>query len=222
MNILLVNDDGIDSALLDFAAKVLNDIGDVTVVAPRNQQSGKSMSISMGDMSFEQRELDKYAIDGTPADCVSFALFGLGLEPDVVVSGINKGYNLGIDTRYSGTVGAALQAHFNKLKSIAFSTHPRGINTVKAHFYNVFNFILKNNVLSPEHVINVNFPKDSFVETTEMRFTKLYYLRHSYKVTMKNDVFSKKRAGYLDPLPEDSDIHAVNNGYISISKINLD
>ena len=126
MVILLTNDDGIGSEKIEYTKEVLEKFGTVYRVAPKEQMSAKSMSLSIGGFEFEKLDDFNYAVHGTPVDCVGFAYYGLGLKPDVVVSGTNNGYNIGIDTRYSGTVGATLQAQYFGFKSLALSADRKG------------------------------------------------------------------------------------------------
>ncbi len=223
MIILLVNDDGIHSPLLAFAEKELKKHGTVYTVAPMEQQSGNSVSITIGSLQYQQLSDKRFAVHGTPADCVSFAVYGLRIQPDLVVSGINKGYNLGIDTKYSGTVGAALQANYNGLKAVAFSGDYKGSSVIEANFNNTFDYILKNHMLSDKYILNINFPPETFEAKLRcIKETRLHYLRYEYDVVLEGNVFKKKRKKILGDIPKDSDIYAVRNGYVSISKIGLD
>ncbi len=221
MRILLVNDDGIDAPLLAFVRKTLEQYGTVHTVAPKVEQSGKSMALTMGDIPYEKIDERTYMVDGTPTDCVSFALHGLNLEPQLVVSGINRGYNLGMDTKYSGTVGAALQASYDKYDSIAFSADHRNDQLVRDSFRNVLDFILENDMLSPDYILNVNFPLDKFNSPKGIKDTRMYFLRSKFNVEMTDGLFKKRRKGFIDDIPKDSDIQAVNEGYVSISKLSL-
>ena len=124
MKILLTNDDGINAEGLATAIAVAEARGKFLAVAPFTEQSGKSHSITK-DEPLRLRKIRKhvYALGGTPADCVKFALHELlaGTSPDLVISGINHGANLGQDTIYSGTVAAAIEAAMNNLPAIALS-----------------------------------------------------------------------------------------------------
>lgn len=221
MTILLVNDDGIQSQRLEFAEKVLKGYGDVYVVAPEHQQSGKSTSITIGEFEYRKVNDHKYAIKGTPADCVSFALFGLGVEPDLVISGINKGYNIGVDILYSGTVGAAFQANYFQKKAIAFSGDYQGDAIVKKYFKDIFDYILKHDLPSEDYIVNVNFPSEDFGEPKGTVFTRQFFRRAQLIPKMENNVFKHDKSFLDQEIPEDTDVYAHLNGYISISKIRL-
>ena len=222
MKILLVNDDGIKSSRLHFAKEVLKEYGDVWVVAPVSEQSGKSVAITIGKIAYKKVGKQEYAIDGTPADCVSFGLYGLNIKPDVVVSGINRGYNLGVDTMYSGTVGAALQANYHGCKAVAFSGDYQSSANIESGFKEAFDYILKENLLSLSYILNVNFPTASFKSHLGIKHTETTYGKFELKGELKKDYFistRKKRvpgAGF-----EKSDVYAIENGYISIARMVL-
>jgi len=221
MLILLVNDDGIDSPLLTFAENKLKKYGEVYTVAPKEQQSGNSLSITIGKIHYEKIHDKKYAIHGTPADCVSFGLFGLNINPDIVVSGVNKGYNLGIDTKYSGTVGAALQANYSGMKAVALSGDYKGNKMIFDNFDKTMEYIIKKRLLSQDYILNINFPPETFEKDKGIQRTRLHYLQYEYDVELEGNAFRRKRRKVKGDIPKDSDIYAVNHGYISISQIGL-
>ena len=97
MNILLTNDDGYNSERIVYARKILEKYGTVYLVAPKVEQSAKSASLTIGPMNFEKIDDYTYAVEGTPVDCVTFAVHGINLKPDLVVSGINHGYRKNIE-----------------------------------------------------------------------------------------------------------------------------
>lgn len=221
MNILLVNDDGINSDLLKIAFNRLSNYGNVTVVAPKEEQSGKSISITIGDIPFEQIDKNWYAVDGTPADCVTFALYGLRIEPDIVVSGVNKGYNIGVDTMYSGTVGAAKQACYHGYKAISLSGDYLGNVNVKRDFDLVMNYVFSNNLLSKRHILNVNFQQEKFEKHLGIKVTKLHFVKTELFGEIEDKVFKGVREVIKEDLPQDCDVYAYKHGYISISRIKL-
>ena len=143
MRILITNDDGIESegirALVDWAQK----LGEVSVFAPNVEQSGKSVSVQLREaFKVEKVEypgaVEAYAVHSTPADCVRFAVLGLGKKFDLVLSGVNKGQNLGHDINYSGTAGAVIEAGMHGIKGIAVSTSKKGLPTAVANFDKVY------------------------------------------------------------------------------------
>ncbi len=222
MNILLVNDDGIDTQRLAMTETVLSEFGRVYVVAPNKQQSGKSIAITIGGFDFEKIDDTHYAIQGTPADCVLFGKYGLNLDIDVVFSGVNGGYNLGVDTMYSGTVGAAFQAKYHLLPSVALSADGVGSEVLENDLRSTLTHIVKNKLYSKEFVLNVNFPKERFVASKGILNTKTYFLSYSLNASIDKNRFNINREIINESIPNDSDIFAITNGYISISRLKND
>ena len=133
MNILITNDDGINAQGIAVLARAAAEFGQVTLVAPARQCSAMSHRITLGrplrleQVDFPVPQVEAYSLDGTPADCVKAALDAILTErPDVVLSGINHGYNVGFDVAYSGTVGAAMEALMNGISAIALSQNDVG------------------------------------------------------------------------------------------------
>ena len=128
MRILVVNDDGIQAPGIRKLAELARQFGEVTVAAPKSQCSGMShritvdLGMEIAKVDFPVEGVEAYSIDGTPADCVKLAIGNVLKEkPDVVFSGINKGYNIGYEILYSGTVGAAMEALVHGVPAIAYS-----------------------------------------------------------------------------------------------------
>ena len=146
MRILITNDDGVGASQLLPLIKWCRKLGEVTAVVPKFEQSGKSHGIEI-HKPFEARQveledgLSVWAVDSTPADCVRFAVLGLKMEFDLVISGINRGLNIGTDMMYSGTVGAACEAVNLGLKAIALSTPPKYYDHAVWHLDEVFDFV---------------------------------------------------------------------------------
>ena len=132
MKILIVNDDGFDAVALPHIIRWARTLGDVTCVVPKREQSGKSQAIDylhpveITEVSIAE-DIRVWAMDSTPADCVRFATSGLGTSYDLILSGINRGYNLGDDIAYSGTVGAINEGGRLGIPSIALSCDPNGL-----------------------------------------------------------------------------------------------
>ena len=163
MRILITNDDGIEAegirALADWAQK----LGEVSVFAPKVEQSGKSVSVELRKpFSAEKVEypgaVEAYAIGSTPADCVRFAVLGLGRKYDLVLSGVNRGQNLGHDINYSGTAGAVIEAAMHGINGVAVSTSKKGLPTAIASFDRVYDYFIENSLFSVCKTYNVNFP----------------------------------------------------------------
>lgn len=165
MNILIVNDDGIYASQLPSLVKWAQKYGNVTVVAPKVEQSGKSHGIEI-HKSFSLEAVDLvpgaecYALDSTPADCVRYAILGMKRQFDLVISGINRGLNIGADIMYSGTVGAVCEAANLGVKAIAFSTPPSYYEKAAAHLDRIYAFICEHKLLDVCDIYNVNIPKD--------------------------------------------------------------
>ena len=123
MKILLSNDDGYLAPGLECLADAVREVADITVVAPDRNRSGASNSLSLSNpMRAMKAHNGFYSIEGTPVDCVHVGIYGLmEAEPDMVISGINAGANLGDDVLYSGTVGAAMEGRFLGMASFAVS-----------------------------------------------------------------------------------------------------
>ena len=222
MIILLTNDDGIDTPKLNYTKEVLQKFGTVYTVAPKVEQSAKSMSLTIGGFYVEQLDEFTYTVEGTPVDCVKYANSGLNLQPDVVVSGTNHGYNLGIDTKYSGTVGACLQAQYYGWKSIALSADRKGDTILKEELENTLQHIFDNKMPSTEYTINVNFPREKFEHSKGILETTIHYHKFKYIPEQEGNFFRANRT-YIHEgnLPEGTDTWAYAKGYVSISKITL-
>ena len=163
--ILITNDDGIDSGGLIRLAKVAMEFGEVWVVAPQSQRSAMSHSITLRH-SIEAWEVDfpipgvhAYACDGTPADCVRIGVLNIVPgKPDHVFSGINYGYNVGSDLQYSATAGAAFEASFQKIHTIAFSEDADEMHEVTDEYIKDIMGELLDKALEMNQISNVNFP----------------------------------------------------------------
>ena len=164
MKICITNDDGIFSEGLILLAEWAKKLGEVTIVAPKTQQSGKAHSIQIHE-AFEVKQVEHptglcaYSVDSTPADCVRVALAVLNDSFDLVLSGVNCGYNVGREITYSGTVGAALEAGTRKTKGIAVSTGFDTFDGARKHLDTAWDFLVKHDLLSKADVWNVNIPE---------------------------------------------------------------
>jgi 5'-nucleotidase len=151
MRILITNDDGIGAPGIRVLAEWARGLGEVTVIAPKTEQSGKSHAIDF-TRPIEIKKVEymegvtAYSMDSTPADCIRFAHFGLKEEYDLVLSGINRGFNLGKDIVYSGTAGAIFEAGRLGINAIAFSTHPKSFDSAAKYLDKAYGFITDNNL----------------------------------------------------------------------------
>ncbi|WP_196594165.1 5'/3'-nucleotidase SurE [Pectinatus sottacetonis] len=230
--ILLVNDDGIEARGLRAMATALAQDYDLRVVAPASQQSGMSQAISAHNkIKVEKYDYklaaEAYSIYGTPTDCTKLAIEMIYADdlPDVVISGINDGGNLGTDILYSGTVGAAMEGHLHKIFSIAVS---RVVNS-KLSFEEVaeiFKGKLSELISEKPYMYNINFPKKIKNMKDIFRYTKqgrrAYHNEYAREVDAKGNVFY-----FMNGTPNDegniagSDICAVQDGYVSISPLKI-
>lgn len=222
MIFLLTNDDGYDSPKLKYTKEILEKFGTVYTVAPSKEQSAKSMSLTIGGFTFEKLDEYNYKIDGTPVDCVNFAFGGLKLRPDITVSGTNNGYNLGIDTKYSGTVGACLQAQYFGFPTIALSADRRGNIVLEKELEKTIQLILDEGLYSKDYTLNVNFPRESFEESKGIELTDLDYYQFEYSPVIEGDLYQPRRS-YIENrnLKVGTDTWAYIEGYTSISKIKV-
>lgn len=164
MRILLTNDDGIHAEGMRVLMEWARTIGEITVYAPRVEQSAKAHAIEI-HKPFEVKQVELYdgsmgwAVDSTPADCVRFAVLGQKEKFDLVISGVNRGLNIGADINYSGTVSAAFEAALLGVKAMAVSTEPQGFETVCRHLPAVWKRIQAGRMLEKAAILNVNIPQ---------------------------------------------------------------
>lgn len=228
--ILVTNDDGIDAAGIEALSKAMEPLGEVWVVAPKDEQSAVSSAISLRHpLRVWKRGERRLAVSGTPTDCVYIALNHL-LErrPTICVSGINHGANLSEDVIYSGTVAGAIEATICDIPSIAFSFAGRGgfnFSAAQEHARKIVEIFLGRGI--PRGVlINVNFPPDLDGET-ESVLTKLGRRNYGREVVAKTDPRGREyywlggaELGF-DDMPG-SDCNAVVDSKISVTPVHLD
>ena len=163
MRMLITNDDGVNAAQLVPLIQWCSKLGEVTTVVPKFEQSGKSHGIEI-HKAFEAKTVElapgitAWAVDSTPADCVRFAVLGLKLEFDLVISGVNRGLNVGTDIMYSGTVSAVMEAAHLGLKAIALSTPPANYDKATEERDKVFAFVAEHRLLDLSDIWNINIP----------------------------------------------------------------
>jgi len=228
MRILVTNDDGIFSEGLRELAEAVAALGDVIVVAPDREQSASGHSLTLTrPLRMNRLREHWYAVDGTPTDCVNLAVQGLLKEdpPDLVVSGINFGTNLGNDVTYSGTVSAAFEANLHKLPAVAFSQEiAEGFSFARsATFARRVLEVLLEGGLPGDLLFNVNFPAGPI---QGVRFTRLGKRYYRQTVTEKKDPRGRKYY-WISGAPEwetedGTDHEAVSQGYVSVTPLHLD
>jgi 5'-nucleotidase len=231
MKILLSNDDGYLAPGLAALRVALEPVADIVVVAPERNHSGSSNSLTLDrPLRVQQLESNFYSINGTPADCVHIALTGLLEEaPDLVVSGINNGANLGDDTLYSGTVAAAMEGRFLGLPAIAVSLAGR-----KAQHYDSAGKItadlvlkLQSRPLPSDILLNVNVPDLPLDQLKGIRATELgSRLPPSPAVKALDpngrEVYWIGPAGRAKNKSDGTDFAAIIEHYVSITPVQFD
>lgn len=216
-NILLVNDDGYDSEGIIVLEHLIAKLGHVFKAAPKEHMSGKGMSITLfNPIRYEKVDEGHYKIDATPATCVDVGIALSKNKFDLCFSGINSGPNLGQDTLYSGTLGAALEANINHIPSIAFSCFDNYF-LVEKYFLDVMNFIEEHHFLDKVCTVNVNFPRGN--EVKGILLTKIASREDVYHPHIHSNVISFTRDVGDDHLSLEFDQCAIKEGYISISVI---
>lgn len=236
MNILITNDDGINSTGLIMLAQAISQIANVTVVAPDRERSATAHAITMHKpLRVEKVDIPGckalgYMVNGTPSDCIKLALEALlDCVPDVVLSGINRGPNLGTDVLYSGTVSAAIEAALSEVPAMALSVASYG----NVNFKHAANFAkglcqqVSNKVFPKDTLLNVNIP---FIAPEKIAGIAVTYLgKVRYKNSFERRTDPRGRAYYWlagevieDTNDKGSDVWAIRNNYISITPILLD
>lgn len=231
MRILLSNDDGYFAPGLEALARALGEVGDVTVVAPEADRSGASNSLTLDRPLILRRARNGfYYVNGTPSDCVHLAVTGmLDHLPDIVVSGINDGANMGDDTIYSGTVAAATEGFLLGVPAIAMSMTRKG----SAHYETAARIAcdlvrrLTERPFAAPVLLNVNVPDLSTEELKGIQITRLGR-RHKAEpvvrtINPRNEtVYWVGAAGAAQDAGDGTDFHATANGFASITPLQID
>lgn len=232
MNILVVNDDGIQSKGIKRLTEMAIDIGNVIVVAPKQQCSAMSHKITVSGQievkreAFPVKATEAYSVAGTPADCVKIGTQILAKEKiDIVFSGINDGYNIGVDILYSGTIGAAMEALNYNIPAIAFSMGSDASFSVVDRYLEDVTRKLLTKKISTNEIWNVNFPECAGNACKGILEERLPEQRQFYQDRYKIAEAGKEYF-ILEPLnarrmeaEEMTDMKAVMDGYVSIGKI---
>ena len=240
MNILVTNDDGINSPGLWALAKAMNRVGQVLVVAPDKERSGVGASVSLHNNinSVEVVSLipgiRAFSVGGTPSDCVMIAIQRLSqINIDLVVSGINPAPNIGRDIHYSGTVMATLQGYYRKIPAIAVSLYPRTLEEklnydIAAQVVEKLALNMKNGKLNTTAILNINVPNIPLEQIKGILTTRTADIGY----VQLSDVEDENAINYLNPLDLDSlytsnlkegtDIWAIHAGYISVTPLHFE
>lgn len=231
MRILISNDDGYFSPGIEILARELGEIAEITVVAPERDRSGASNSLTLDRPLHLRRAANGfYFVNGTPTDCVHLAVTGmLDYLPDMVVSGINLGANMGDDTLYSGTVAAATEGYLLGIPSLAISlTSFSGEHLcTAARIARQLVERFQQEGFGEPLLLNVNVPNLPFEQLKELRITRLGR-RHKAEPVVKQrtprneTVYWVGAAGAAQDDSAGTDFHAVANGYVSATPIQID
>ncbi len=231
MRILVSNDDGYFAPGIAALAEALREVGDVTVVAPERDRSGASNSLTLDrPLSLRRAANGFYFVNGTPTDCVHLAVTGmLDHQPDMVVSGVNHGANMGDDTIYSGTVAAATEGYLLGVPSIAVSLVSKAATDFSAAARvarDLAERFLRNPFPQPV-LLNVNVPDRAYDDLRGQRITRLGK-RHKAEPVIRSTtprgetVYWVGAAGGAADAGEGTDFHAVAEGYVSITPLQID
>jgi 5'-nucleotidase len=231
MRILLSNDDGYFSPGIERLARALSSIAEITVVAPERDRSGASNSLTLDrPLLLKQAANGFYYVDGTPADCVHLAVTGMLDElPDMVVSGINSGANMGDDTIYSGTVAAATEGYLLGIPSIAVSL----CSKAGAHYETAAQVALeavrmiRQRQTEEAVLLNINVPDIPHESLRGWSVTRLGR-RHKAESVMRmttprnETAYWVGAAGAARDAGEETDFHAVANNRVSVTPLRVD
>ncbi len=231
MKILVSNDDGYLATGINTLARALSEIAHVTVVAPDRNRSGASNSLTLdAPLRARKVEEDRYFVNGTPSDCVHLALSGfLQGDPDIVVSGINHGANLGDDVIYSGTVAAAMEGRFLGLPAIAVSLVGRqGANFATAGKV-AANLVkkLRDEPLPSDIMLNVNVPDIPYDDLQGIDATRLGFRHRSEPILKQKDPHGRSiywigPAGEGQDVGPGTDFAAIARGAVAVTPIKVD
>ncbi|MEJ2383056.1 MAG: 5'/3'-nucleotidase SurE [Xanthomonadales bacterium] len=232
MHFLISNDDGINARGIRVLSERMRSFGRVTIVAPDQNRSGASNSLTLENpVRIHELDDDVIMVNGTPTDCVHIALTGLlDKDPDIVLSGINDGANLGDDVIYSGTVAAAMEGRFLGLPAIAVSLVFKGR---AVHFESAAEAVarlverLREDPLPADTILNINVPDLPWAEIRGFEVTRLGYRHRAEPVVKMDDPRGRPMywigpAGAGQDAGPGTDFDAIRRGYISITPIHVD
>jgi 5'/3'-nucleotidase len=231
VRVLISNDDGYRAEGLRRLAAALRPLAEITIVAPDRNRSGASNSLTLDrPLRVWQEAADMYCTDGTPTDCVHLAITGLlEHEPDMVISGINEGANLGDDVLYSGTVAAAMEGRFCGLPAMAVSlagTRPTHFDTA-AHIACRLFERLRDDTLPADTILNVNVPDLPLDQLAGLVATRLGHRHRAEPVVPAHDPRGRRiywvgPAGPEQDAGPGTDFHAIGRGLVSVTPLQTD
>ncbi|WP_366921857.1 5'/3'-nucleotidase SurE [Metallumcola ferriviriculae] len=232
MRILLTNDDGINAKGINVLYQHIKELGETYIVAPERERSASGHGITVHKpLRADEREKRQYAVSGTPADCVKLALEALmPAPPDLIISGINLGPNLGTDVLYSGTVSAAVEGIMAGIPSFAVSlvSHDgdSDFNSAAEVTAKLCRRVHLNEV-PPETLLNINVPAVQYQQLKGIKITTLGLRRYVDAVQERKDPRGKSYywlAGRVEDISagDDTDIAAVNEQFVSLTPVHFD
>jgi 5'-nucleotidase len=233
MKILISNDDGYQAPGIVALYEALKDLADVAVVAPEINNSAKSNALTLHSPLTVTTAANGFrVVNGTPADCVHIALTGLlGYRPDLVVSGINNGANMGDDTIYSGTVGAAMEGFLFGIPAIAFSQVEKGwghLDAAAAKAREMVSQMLQQQLVGNKPwLLNVNVPNLPLDQLKPMKVCRLGRRHAAEPVIVQDSPRGEKMywigsAGAVMDDAEGTDFHATVQGHVSLTPLKTD
>lgn len=233
MKILISNDDGYQAPGLLALHEALKTVAEVEVVAPEQNNSAKSNALTLHSPLYVHRAANGFRyVNGTPADCVHVALTGLlGYRPDLVVSGINNGANMGDDTIYSGTVGAAMEGYLFGIPAIAFSQVDKGWSHVEAAALKASELVQQmaqqQLIGATPWLLNVNIPNLPLAELKPVKVCRLGRRHAAEKVITQRSprgdtMYWIGAAGPVLDEAEGTDFHATAQGHVSLTPLKVD
>jgi 5'-nucleotidase len=230
MKILISNDDGYLAPGIVALANALREIAEITVVAPDSNRSGTSNALTLDrPLSVQRADNGFYFVNGTPTDCVHVALTALMSEkPDLVVSGINHGQNMGDDTLYSGTVAAATEAYLFGIPAIAFSQVERGWQQLEDAARIARDIVQRGfPSLARPFLLNVNIPNLAYVDIAGIRSARLGKRHMSEPVIQAQDpsgrpIYWIGPPGAVRDAGEGTDFAVTSAGFVSVTPLQID
>jgi len=231
--ILITNDDGINSPALEILGYGLSSMGEIYIVVPEKERSGGSHAITLhkplrlNEVKWQRENVKVWTTNGNPADCILLGLYALlSCKPNLVISGINKGYNLGMDILYSGTVSGAREASLNGIPAISVSISHEGSlkDFKKATDFIIANFEKFLRIIPEGTFLNINIPPDA--DLSNICFTFQGKFHYKNRVEKRYDPRNREYYwlhGYIEESGEEgSDIWAIKHGKISITPLHSD
>jgi len=229
--ILVTNDDGVNSQGIIALFNAVKELGDAYIVAPDRERSAVSHTLTLHrPLKAEEISERIYAVNGTPTDCVAIAVAKILPEkPVLIVSGVNKGGNLGDDITYSGTVSAAIEGTIMGIPSFAVSiVGDKDFQFDTASYYSleIAKYVLEKS-LPYDTLLNINLPNAKRAEIKGVRFTRQGKRVYDNAIQETFDPWGRKHFWIGGGTPywehgEDTDIEAVHQGYVSVTPLHLD